>query len=51
MAPPRWETTDDNGCNFIGITSLVPKPSAYMLSHRAKRINKFTTVNLMGTLR
>jgi hypothetical protein len=48
MTPPRWETTDDNGCNFIGITSLLPKPNAYMLSYRAKRINKFTSVNLVG---
>ena len=51
MTPPRRETTDDNGRNFIGITSLLPKPSSSMLSYRAKRINKFTSVNLKGTLR
>lgn len=51
MTPPRWDVTDDNGRNFIRDSSLLPKPSAYMLSYRAKRINKFSSVNLMGTLR
>lgn len=46
MTPPRWETTGDSGRNFIGITSLLPKPSSPILSYRAKGINKFTTVNL-----